>query len=83
MNGHYGQVSDKDKLALPEEKECLETAERTKLALEALMEGKIKSSKASTVVHTNDVPEPTYVRYTPNPSAPGYTDRLLTMNYST
>jgi SNW domain-containing protein 1 len=65
------KVSDKDKLALPEEKEALETAERTKAALEALIAGKIKSSKPNSVVQTNEIAEPTYIRYAPNPSAPG------------
>eukprot|EP01038_Epipyxis_sp_PR26KG_P006652 gene6652-9133_t len=63
---------DKDKLDLPNEAEELSTAERTKAALEALVEGKIKSSKPSTVVNTNEIAEPTYIRYAPNPDAPGY-----------
>jgi len=66
------KASEKDKLALPDEKESIETAERTRLALEALMEGKIKSSKASTVVQANEVAEASYIRYTPNPTAPGF-----------
>ena len=66
------KLGDQDKLALPEEKEALETAERTKKALEALIEGKIMSAKPTTVVNPNEVVEPTYIRYTPNPSAPGY-----------
>lgn len=60
-----------DKLALPDENEEMSTAERTRAALEAKLEGKIKSSKASTVVHSNEIAEPTYIRYTPNPNAPG------------
>ena len=32
----------------------------------------IKSSKPSTVVHTTETAEPTYIRYTPNPDAPGF-----------
>lgn len=60
-----------DKLALPEEKEEHATAEKTRLALEMLLNGKINSSKPSTVVTTNEIAEPTYIRYTPNPNAPG------------
>jgi len=70
LNGY--QASEKDKLALPDEKESIETAERTRLALEALMAGKIKSSKASTVVQANEIAEASYIRYTPNPTAPGF-----------
>jgi SNW domain-containing protein 1 len=62
---------NKDKIAIPDEKEEQETAERTKLALESILEGKIKSSKPSTVNHAPESNEPTYIRYTPNPDAPG------------
>jgi SNW domain-containing protein 1 len=60
-----------DKLSLPEEKEEHATAEKTRLALEMLLNGKINSSKPSTVITTNEIAEPTYIRYTPNPNAPG------------
>ena len=62
---------DVDLVALPEEKDINETAEKTRLALESLISSKIASAKPSTVVNTNDIPEPTYIRYTPNPDAPG------------
>jgi SNW domain-containing protein 1 len=65
------KAKDVDKMALPEEKEELETAERTRLALEALIGGKIKAGKGTTVVQTNEIAEANYIRYTPNPSAPG------------
>jgi SNW domain-containing protein 1 len=62
---------DKDALALPDEKEELETTEKTKAALEALLEGKIRTAKPTTVVNLNEAVEPTYIRYTPDPTAPG------------
>lgn len=64
-------VDDMNIIALPEEKDMLETAEKTKIALESLISSKIASAKPSTVVNTNEIPEPTYIRYTPNPDAPG------------
>jgi len=63
------QVS-KDDVALPTEDEEAATAERTRLALQAITEGKIKAAKPTTV-NTNVAAEPTYIRYTPNPNAPG------------
>ena len=110
---------DADLLALPEEKEEAETAEKTRLALEALLNGKIKSTKPvgrlvllpfhpssrtsstyislnshsltppSTHTHTlsrtlslvlsigqtqQETEEPKYIRYAPDPTAPGYTE---------
>lgn len=62
---------DIDKLAPPEEEEESSTAEKTRLALEAMLDGKIKQSKPSTMVTTAQTEEPTYIRYTPNPNAPG------------
>lgn len=64
-------VDDMSMIALPEEKDMMETAEKTKIALESLISSKIASAKPSTVVNTNEIPEPTYIRYTPNPDAPG------------
>lgn len=63
--------AEQDKIALPNEKEEQEAADKTRRALEAILEGKIKSSKASTVVHAAEAEEPTYIRYTPDPNAPG------------
>ena len=60
-----------DKILLPDESEEQKTAEKTRLALEALLDSKIKSSKPSTVVSSNEVAEPTYIRYTPNSSGSG------------
>jgi SNW domain-containing protein 1 len=64
--------ASKELTALPDEKEEQDITESTKYALEALLNGKIKSSTGTSVVHSTDAPEPTYIRYTPNPSAPGY-----------
>lgn len=63
--------ADQDMLALPQEKEEMETAEKTRNALELLLNGKIKSSLPSTVTHTKNIEEPTYIRYTTDPNAPG------------
>lgn len=62
---------EQDMLALPQETEEIATAEKTRLALELLLNGKIKSSLPSTVNHTKNVEEPTYIRYTTDPNAPG------------
>mmetsp|Transcript_100348 Transcript_100348/g.197020 ORF Transcript_100348/g.197020 Transcript_100348/m.197020 type:complete len:641 (+) Transcript_100348:23-1945(+) len=64
--------ADIEKMALPEEKEIQDTAEKTRLALEALVQSKITSSKPSTAATTTEVAEANYIRYTPNPNAPGY-----------
>jgi SNW domain-containing protein 1 len=61
----------KDDVALPTEDEEAATAERTRQALQSIVEGKIKSAKPTTVNSNTDV-EPQYIRYTPNPNAPGY-----------
>jgi SNW domain-containing protein 1 len=63
--------ADLDMLALPQEKEEMETAEKTRNALELLLNGKIKSSLPTTVNHTKNIEEPTYIRYTTDPNAPG------------
>lgn len=65
------KAADEDKMALPEEKEINDTAEKTRMALEALIQSKISSSKPTTVASSTEVADPTYIRYTPNPSAPG------------
>ena len=64
---------DADLLALPEEKEEAETAEKTRLALEALLNGKIGSTKPAGLVKP-ETEEPKYIRYAPDPTAPGYTE---------
>lgn len=68
---------DRRALALPEQSEEAETAEKTRLALQALMEGKLRKgiaagSGAVTIKKSAQELEPTYIRYTPNPDAPGY-----------
>jgi SNW domain-containing protein 1 len=57
--------------SMPAEEEAQAAADKTKLALEALLESKIRSSKASMVVKGTEAIEPTYIKYTPNPNAPG------------
>lgn len=69
--------ADKVALALPDEKEEQETADRTKLALEAIIEGKIMKSKPSTIVNAKEPEEPTYIRYTADPNAPGFKILIL------
>jgi len=65
----------KDSLALPDETEEQKTAERTRQALESIISGKIKSTKVATInSNSNAADEPTYIRYTPNPDAPGYNE---------
>ena len=63
---------DKGAIALPDEEEEMQTAERTRLALEALLDGKIAKAKPCTVQTSTEPEEPTYIRYTPNPEAPGF-----------
>jgi len=65
---------DKAALAMPAMDEEAATAERTRLALEALLDSKIKKVKPTSIANSrteaiND--EPTYIRYTPNSNAPG------------
>lgn len=63
-----------EEIAMPDEKEQQATTERTKQALEAILEGKIKSAKPTGNVTSGgnkDIVEANYVRYTPNPNAPG------------
>lgn len=62
----------REELALPSVKEEEEAAERTRKALELIVEGKIKSAKPTALSARTEVAEPTYVRYTPNPNAPGF-----------
>lgn len=62
-----------DKLALPDEDEENETAQRTLAALNMLVSSKIKSAKpATSATNASQVVEPTYIRYTTDESAPGY-----------
>ncbi len=64
---------DKDALAVPTEEEEAITAERTRLALDKIAGGKVEGSTLKGAL--NQVlakKEDSFVRYTPNPSAPGY-----------
>mmetsp|Transcript_24334 Transcript_24334/g.35675 ORF Transcript_24334/g.35675 Transcript_24334/m.35675 type:complete len:603 (+) Transcript_24334:63-1871(+) len=62
-----------DTMSLPSKEEEEATAENTRKALEALLEGKIKKAKPSSIATAPaDAEEPKYIRYTPNPNAPGY-----------
>ena len=71
---------DKEALALPRRDEEAATAEKTRQALQLLMEGKLKKGvtvgggalAAVTAKMSAEELEPTYIRYTPNPDAPGY-----------
>jgi SNW domain-containing protein 1 len=67
-----------EEIALPTEDEEQKTAEKTKAALEKLLEGKIKSAKptANIIATSNAIAEPNYIRYTPNPNAPGYKEEI-------
>lgn len=72
LNDMKEKESDKEALALPDGKEVEDTAARTQKALEALLNGKISAAKPTTVAKNNNDAEPTFIRYTPNPNAPGY-----------
>ena len=64
---------NKDTLSLPANEEEEKTAEKTRLALQALLDGKIKKAKPTTLASSSgsNKEEPQYIRYTPNPNAPG------------
>ena len=67
------KVGDQDKLALPGQDEESATAEKTRLALESLLNSKIKKAKPTATLQassTSGKDDPTYIRYTPNPNAP-------------
>ncbi|KAJ8604161.1 hypothetical protein CTAYLR_008586 [Chrysophaeum taylorii] len=63
-----------DSLALPSAEKEAETAARTQAALGAIIEGKINSAKPTHVPEACARRAATFVRYTPNPTAPGYTE---------
>ena len=72
MNDIKEKESDIDKIVLPEKDEEDETTKRTKAALEAIINSKISSGKVVTAAaKAAEKEEPNYIRYTPNPSAPG------------
>lgn len=67
---------DTDKISLPTSEEEAETTQRTQMALQMLLQGKIAKAARGTQgnMDTNkqNKDEPQYIRYTPNPDAPGY-----------
>jgi SNW domain-containing protein 1 len=72
MNDIKEKESDIAKIVLPEKDEEDETTKRTKAALEAIINSKISSGKVVTAAaKAAEKEEPNYIRYTPNPSAPG------------
>lgn len=65
---------DQDSLVMPNDEEAEETAERTKKALEGLLDSKITKAKSVNSIQMQtavEKEEPKYIRYTPNPDAPG------------
>lgn len=59
--------------ALPDEDEEAAATSKTRAALEALLNGKIRASKPTSAVAVREAEEPTYIRYTPNAGASGST----------
>ena len=64
------KAGDESALQLPTQEEEELTAEKTRKALESLLHGKIALSKPTSVTQAKDS-EPEFIRYTPNPNAPG------------
>ena len=66
-------------LALPDEEEIADTAERTRLALEAKMSGKVggagKSHSHHEQIQSKNDKDPQYIRYNVNPDAPGFSKK--------
>jgi SNW domain-containing protein 1 len=77
LSDTYEKSGDQQALTLPNSDEVADTAERTRLALEAKMTGKIrgpgKSNAHQLQLAKKDDKEPQYIRYNVNPDAPGYT----------
>lgn len=67
-----GGDADENVLSKPTPEEEAEQAAKTKSALEALIGGKIAAARPVQLAKAPGSEEPTYVRYTPNPNAPGY-----------
>lgn len=67
---------DVDKTTLPSAEEEAEVTDKTRMALEMLLHGKIAKAAPGTQGNTHannkNKDEPQYIRYTPNPDAPGY-----------
>lgn len=71
LNDLKEKEATENSLALPTEEEEVAATERTKKALEALLNGKISASKPLDAAHQKEG-EATFIKYTSNPSAPGY-----------
>lgn len=75
LNDMKEKKGDEDKTTLPSAEEEAESTDKTRMALELLLQGKIAKAAPGTQGNThaknknND--EPQYIRYTPNPDAPG------------
>jgi len=74
----YGRATDgkekwssQDELARPEEEVDEINTERTRLALEAVLGKKVAKGSIGTK-KAGEAPKPDFVRYTPNPEAPGH-----------
>ena len=67
---------DTDKITLPTAEEEAECTHKTQMALQALLQGKIAKAARGTQGNmegsNKQKDEPQYIRYTPNPDAPGY-----------
>lgn len=70
------KAEDIEAVSLPTTEEEQLTTERTKKALEALLNGKISSSRPVDVSAVVAEKEPSFIRYTADPSAPGYNPAL-------
>lgn len=65
-------------MQLPSTEEEESTADATQRALQVMLDGKIKKAKPSSIASAPvDEEEPQYIRYTPNPSAPGYITYII------
>lgn len=71
MSDLKGKAVDADKVAMPNEDEEAAVAEKTRLALESLIDSKIKSAKPNQVAAPANAADANYIRYTPNPNAIG------------
>ncbi|KAG0269387.1 mRNA splicing protein [Actinomortierella ambigua] len=69
-------------LSRPTEDEVMETAERTRAALEKISNSKVAASKPKTIVSNHNAGDPTYIRYTPankTGRAEGVQQRIIRM----
>lgn len=72
---HFYVVGDTDKTSLPTAEEEAESTLKTQMALQVLLQGKIAKAARGTQGNmqggNKQSKEPEYIRYTPNPDAPG------------